>query len=362
MDDIALAAEWTPIGDHLMGTFFSGKYDGNNKTISDILISNGGQYFALFSCIKSGSISNLTLRNVDITGKNYCAPLCSFAFDSVIENIKIEGDINISSTLGSWSYLSGLVCQTVNSSGKNTFRNIHITGNLNIGKNDPFISSGVGGLIALDSGSDISECCIDSPNGLIKGDSTVGGLIGVITGDTRITNSYSRINIKGNVQVGGLIGVTSYPTVSIDNSYADCQISLASEDNNLTNCGGLIGVTAINSVSVSNCYASGTIYLGNSNGKFIGTLIGTNWCSPNKSFSTVKISVGELYTYDGDSYNYNPNAAGTPLWIKNSAYVYDSDGTNYFGTGYTTTLEWSSAHWFNLTEGGFPKLIGLPNR
>ena len=117
----------------------------------------------------------------------------------------------------------------------------------------------------------------------------------------------------------------------------------------------------MNPTTISNCYASGTIYLGDLS-QNISTLVGINNGTGNNCFSTVKISVGESYVYDGGSYNYNPNAAGTPLWIKNSAYVYDSDGTNYFGTGYNTTLNWSSAHWFNLTQDGFPKLIGLPNR
>ena len=145
---------------------------------------------------------------------------------------------------------------------------------------------------------------------------------------------------------------------AVDNSYADCNISPKEEGNSIYICGGLIGVIAMNSTTISNCYASGTIYLGNLS-NYIGTLIGINNGTANNSFSTVKMSVGDSYTYDGSNDGYNPNAAGNPLWFRYSAYVYDSDGTNYFGTGYNTSLNWSSAHWFNLTEGGFPKLIYL---
>jgi hypothetical protein len=129
------------------------------------------------------------------------------------------------------------------------------------------------------------------------------------------------------------------------------------------NIGGLV-VAMNSSDSISSCYASGTIHL-ETLGRYIGTLIAQNQSATvNNSFSTINITVGNSYAYDGNDGSYNPDAAGTPLWYDYSAhsYVYDSDGTNYHGTGYQTALNWSSSLWFNLTEGGFPKLIGLPNR
>ena len=119
--------------------------------------------------------------------------------------------------------------------------------------------------------------------------------------------------------------------------------------------------------TLSNCYASGTLLLDCYKSDSVGTLIGCISSSDtqiNNSFTTVNISVGENYAYSGDPKCYNPDNAGKSLWYDQStlAYVYNSNGTNYFGAGYQTTLDWNTAYWHNLVEGGFPKLIEFQNR
>ena len=379
MDDITLDGIWTPIGDEGPNRFI-GNYDGNNKTISNLKIRHA-QYAhgaALFSSLYNGSFSNLTIRNADIVGKyDEIAPLVGYIEDSVIENVKIEGDINLSFDGYSNCYMGGLVGKAYN---RSKIRKCTVTGNLKICENDPKIGSYYGGLVGSFSGEggEISDCCVDSPEGIIRADYNVGGLVGV-SYVVKITNSYAKIVIKAyDCYIGGLIGCTQGTT--IENCYSDCQIYAYSDDNRICECGGLIGYAREDyyggKSNISNCYASGTINIKTSDSykysSYIAALIGIideDDATISNSFSTVKISVDDSYVYN-DSYtsNFNP-ALGTPLLCKYNSgiseweYIYDSDGTNYYGRGYDPSiLNWNTAYWFNLSDGSFPKLNGLPNR
>ena len=368
MDDITLYSDWSPIGQEYVGSF-NGKYDGNNMTISNIKIIDYQQQGAsLFGNINNGSVSNLTLRNVDITSKYpTIAALCGYLANSIVENIKIEGNINLSSQWGNGN-MGGLAAIANNS----IIREVSITGNLNINKNNPDLGNTIGGLIGGistygEGTCEVSDCCVDSPDGEIEGTYYVGGLAGAVPGKAKITNSYARIKIQiNNSYLGGLFGIVygNFNT-SIENCYSDCQMTVIPTDYTYQ-VGGLIGDIGKDS-NISNCYASGSIFIDFNTANMIGVLVGQkkdDTAQINNSFSTVTISVKDSYAFNGNNTCYNPDAAGTPLWYNTDtdSYVYDSDGTNHCGSGYKTTLNWSTVYWFNLIEGGFPKLIGLPNR
>ena len=260
-------------------------------------------------------------------------------------------------------------------------RKVYITGNLNIAKDNVDFGSNIGGLVGLLCESDdlceISNCCVDSPDGSVKGSYQVGGLVGSVTGKAKITNSYARVNLQGTSRyLGGLIGIVygNYDT-SIENCYSDCQMSV-SANSYADNLGGLIGCLG-QDTTINNCYSSGSIFIDincdNSNDNYasdIGTFVGQrkNSTQINYSFSTVNISVGNSYAHNpSNDSSYNPDA-DTPLWyyydngLGTGEYVYNYDGTNHCNSGYKASLNWNPAYWFNLTGGGFPKLIGLPNR
>ena len=274
----------------------------------------------------------------------------------MIENVKLEGDINLNSKN---DYAGGIAPECENT----TFRNIKITGKVNIsGK------FGVGGLVGRLYNCKISKCCVDSPEGLVKGNNTVGGLLGM-PNLAEIDTSYAYINVEGNHDVGGLLGRFYGP--SLTNCYSDCKITVNDSNNNNYYIGGLVGYTYSENGTINNCYASGTINLNCSLAKSVGTIIGfySKLSSINNSFSTVNIKVTDTYSYNNSNNdNFNPDVAGTSLWYKfdydlyDGEYVFDSNGTNYCNSGYKNTLEWNTAYWFNLSDGSFPKLIGLPNR
>ena len=302
MDDINLTGDWSPIGNAY--TRFNGKYDGNSKVISNIKCSSEIECFGLFGYIYSGSVSNLTIRNADIVGGRYYLSAFSGKIEnSNVENLKIEGNVNLSSHSGDGYEIGALAGWATN----NTFRNISINAVLNIKDVDGYH----GGLIGWSNNNEIINCCVDSPEGLIKGNYNVGGLLGY-SSKCKISNTYAHIKIWSNDgSVGGIAGYFS--DSSISNCYSDCQITIVDNDNGY---GGLIG--NMYSSKVENSYASGSITLDCTKVRYCGTLTGyiDDEDTVENSFSSVIISVGESYTYDGDSRTYNPNAVGTSLWCR----------------------------------------------
>ena len=207
--------------------------------------------FCLFYGISNGSVTNLTIRDVSISGYENNSIICTTMYNSIIENIKIEGNINISS---SGNYTGAI---TTSGSG-NTIRNVGFTGNINI--------SGinyVGPIIGRSYGNNIiSNCYIESPEGLIKGSDSIGGLIGWIDSRDKVDNCYAHTNVEGNMDIGGFVG--RFYGDSINNCYSDCQITI-NNDNNSYYIGGLVGYTYADEGTINNCYASGTIIINHTN-------------------------------------------------------------------------------------------------
>ena len=67
-DDIDLTGkEWTPIGDY--ENRYTGTFDGGNHTITGLTINQYGSYVGMIDFLDSGgTVQNLTLENVNITG------------------------------------------------------------------------------------------------------------------------------------------------------------------------------------------------------------------------------------------------------------------------------------------------------
>ena len=362
MDDITLTGDWTPIGDYYTNHFY-GNYNGNNKVISNIKIIGDSSGCGLFSYIENGSVTNLIIRDSLMDGGSYyLGLLCGYLNNGLVENIKIEGNNTFSSNSYSWAgYQAGGLIGHANNS---VIRKCIVTGTLNFYKDSDNPQGYRGGLIGWATDCEISDCCVDSPEGIVKGTYHIGGLLGLSSG-CNVYQCYSNINVESrDSRVGGFSGSISESTIT--NCYSISQITISPYNYTYEYGGGFGGI--LWESTITDCYASGTIIIKNTKANSIGSIIGfyDNNNVITNTFSTVNIKIDEgvLYNYDGSSERYNPDAVGNPLWYKYSisSYDYNSEGTNYFGMGYKTTLGWNTAYWFNLTEGGFPKLIGLPNR
>ena len=177
---------WTPIGT------YSATFKGNNKTISNLYINRGSQYYVgLFSHV-SGNISGLGLKNVNVAGRDRVGGL--------VGN-QVGGRI-----LG--CYVTGRVAG----------------------------SSYVGGLVGDASGTS-TVIAASYANATVSGWAAVGGLVGERNGG-KIIASYASGSVTANGQsAGGLVGVIKFTqNVVIKASYATGTVMGAATDKR-----GLVG-------------------------------------------------------------------------------------------------------------------------
>ena len=193
--DIALTKDWTPIGTYSVtnkvftGKAFSGTFDGNGKTISNLNITSTDKFVGFFGVTKGATIQNLNIENVDITGVSNVAAIVGGGCDNFcyIKNCHVSGDVEI-------------------------------TGNYKVG-------GIIGGTYAI-----VEGCSVSSDTGLIKGaysepnleGDNVGGIIGYLgeSGSYRVTDCDVNIDISGVRKVGGIVGSTH-----TDRTISDCTYS-----------------------------------------------------------------------------------------------------------------------------------------
>jgi hypothetical protein len=143
------------------GTPFTGIFDGNGHTIS----------------------------NLTITGENYLGLFGQLDAWAIIKNLKLEA-VNIK---GTGDYIGGLV-----GSNSGSITTCSSTGTVN---GDDY----VGGLVGLNGSYGIINTSYSTSR--VNGDHLVGGLIGYnYDSHTFVTMSYSVGRVTGNSDVGGLLG------------------------------------------------------------------------------------------------------------------------------------------------------------
>ncbi|MGE4285000.1 MAG: GLUG motif-containing protein [Phycisphaerae bacterium] len=260
---------------------YQGHFNGNGHTISNLTINNEfGDHFGLFAEIGAGgSVSNLNLSNVIITGKNnnFIGSLAGANSEGLVSNCSATYSIATNTGEESWCYYTGGLI------GKNTGR---VTGC----RTEGTISGGeyVGGLIGhseseLDTGF-ISDCTTDS---VVSGYRDIGGLIGY--SETRIFDCSAKSRVTaGGARCGGLAGY-----VGGDRRVDRC--SAESTVNGVGSTGGLIGY--LENGWASDCYAAGTVSGDSRTGGLIGNIFGL--CSD--CYSTADVTgneyVGAIFGY-----------------------------------------------------------------
>ena len=191
----SISAGYVGIGDSLIpiGTQdspFTGTFNGNNYTISNLTINvPTSSYVGLFG-YASGNISNLNLTNINITGSQYVGGLIGYFNAAILSGCSASG--TISSTI--------------------------------IESNPTYLPSYVGGLVGYlaGDGTGIISKCYSSGN-VIGSAENHGGLVGYKDAGTIINNSYSNANVTSYQNadygtIGGLVGYGFYG--SIDECFA----------------------------------------------------------------------------------------------------------------------------------------------
>jgi flagellin-like protein len=318
---------WISIG----GTF-SGNFNGNGKTISDL---RGQPFFYSLS----GTVANLGLDNISVDG-----PLISatgglaMMSSGTISNCYVKGRV-FSSVDIPFNNAGGLVG---NQSG-GIISSSYFIGNVSNG-----FGSSVGGLVGNQSGGVISNSY--SVGNVTGSGNYIGGLVGQSKGT--ISNSYSSGNATGNNYVGGLVG---YVDGVINRSYSTSYVK------GFWRVGGLVGEQF--SGAINDAYAAGRV---NASGNFTGGLVGkqsnaakvyTSYSIGNVTSSLVGANVGGLVGYN----DAGASAIGSFWDNQTSGRSTSAGGAGAMGK---TTTEMKTPSTFNLWDpnvwvfqaGQYPKL------
>ena len=326
-DDIDLAGRTvTPIGNS--STAFSGSFEGNNNTISNVTISQSANYAGLFGNVSStGVVQNLSVVNGDIAGGYYTGGIVG-TNNGTVTNCRYEGSIDASNYVGgligyNYGNVTGCsVCVSVvcvwygggligwNGSGDVTSCDVECS--LTVDRDCG------GGLIGKMTGGSVSNCTADF---VIIGSGTyTGGLVGKNENGGEISDcSVMGEILQGGKYTGGLIGWNQGEDSDVTNCYAKAEVNAVS-----THVGGLIGYNLYG--TLTNCFAVGGV----TGTGYVGGLVGYN----SDGHTITCYAAGSVDTGGGDyagglvGYHYGYNKAGS---ISNCYAVGEINAGNYVG-------------------------------
>jgi hypothetical protein len=318
--DLSGYANWEPIGvfealseaepeSPNPAKVFSGTFDGNGHTISNVTINHPdiSVGVGLFGFAFGGSIRNLTLQNVNVTGFFLVGGLVG-GQGCTVENITLVGNNTITGVNGT----GGIV--GVSMAG---LRNCTATANIVVSNMEiPGVDNGYAGIVAGGrEGPTPLINCTASGSITASGDSCIlGGVCGAALGKDEVRDCEA-INVtinaprsKGNI--GGLLGFIG-PIEGEEDADAPALVTNCRAENvtitvanNTVSVGGLAGGSLNGSIAtaehsgdktffaIKNCQASGTITNGQTS---IGSIVGYAYKSTvETSASTVTWTGGTL--------------------------------------------------------------------
>ncbi len=269
---------WLPLADY-DNTLFTGDFNGNGKTISNLFINRTGyDYQSLFGASDGATITDLTLASVNINGGGYTAAFVGDATDTYLQLCSATGTVT-----GDYMYLGGLVGWFGSSSGSHSiqysYADVNVTGTGNW-------AECVGGLVGgISNQAEILGCYTA---GDVTGYGRVGGLVGEISHNTTVKNAYATGTVGGFSKVGGLVGSADWDSF-IRDSYSLSSVN--GDAGSGTAIGGILGYAEdmAGDVSIYNSIAYGAGITGSTN---LARILGQQ----NHSFGS--INLGSNYALD----------------------------------------------------------------
>ena len=221
--------EWTPIGSATKDHGFMGNFDGNGKIIRNLkmttlpLDADGYAYAGLFGVTEgtednNNTIKNIVIENVTISTTGHIASAAiAYPYYTVVENIKVQGDINITGG----DYTAGILAYTrrcVTASKLAIEANV---GSSIIGKTT------VGGVISdiqMNGGLTADYSNFKASGLTIKADKCVGGISGIIAQQTLDGAIVNDVTIVSEATTKGIVSGALGGTSTIKNiSYKSVQ-------------------------------------------------------------------------------------------------------------------------------------------
>ena len=208
-------SNWNPINT------YQGTFDGGGHTISGLVIKGNSTRLGFFQFLKSATVKNLTLENVQITndfswdGMSYVGGVAGENEGSVIENCFVSGSV-IGNAIGKWSKSCvGGVAGRISNAGTVYFDAIGcgtsatVKGHNRVG--------GVAGEVILDN---VASCYATGSVTLeskVTDDTYIGGVVGYCY-DSFISGCYATGSVTGSgsgtIHVGGVLGTSLCATLN----------------------------------------------------------------------------------------------------------------------------------------------------
>ena len=279
---------WTSAGDYRWGTYFAGTYDGDNHTISGMLLTNSSAHSAspkgLFGAAKGATFKNLTISDafIEVNGQRTGA-LVGKTFESLtIDNVTTSGIYSeyapanggmVGEFVG-YEYDKIPITENEFVKIENSTNNINNVSGGIIGSVDMAVKNG-----ALGENPNILLRNVVNNGTIINGnsDSSIGGIantlysrnynnetyagsLGYILIDNAVNNG-TITNSDDQYSVGGVIGMANASKIEIKNSHNTGNI-VSNTKYNLSAIGGLVSniyVPTGGILTIDNCYNSGDI-------------------------------------------------------------------------------------------------------
>ena len=199
---------WETIGG--LDEAFTGSFDGQGHKITGLNIKDSNaDNLGLFGMVEEAEITNLTLKDVKISGNRYLGALAGQNFASKISNVSVTGDIT-------GEYYVG---QLLGYNFQGVVEQAYASGSLSA-------NMVVGGLVGDNNG--IINNSFASTK--VEGIEMVGGLVGingegeVASDEGIIKNSYAKGEVRGDFRTGGLVGANNW-VGQIEDSYWNIETS-----------------------------------------------------------------------------------------------------------------------------------------
>ncbi|MDN0051875.1 hypothetical protein QVN91_02615 [Bacteroides caecigallinarum] len=260
---------WTPVGSSMTaGEGYSGNFDGNGKTITNLTVSGTGNVGFFGGLAEGGKVHDLKFSDATITGDG-----SSYAGVVAGANLGIIDNCNVSN-----SKVSG------NNAGAITGNNSVQVNNCNV--QDVTINGNylAGGISAYNYGK-IEYCTVSGDNTQIKAtgsSSRAGGIVASNSEENNVSTSgrllkcaVEKANISG-VWAGGIAGENAFGTVA--QCVVDRSVIIHESGQNSTRLGGVVGYNARGEV-VASYSAYTTVGAQDLNSEAMGGIVGYNYSS-----------------------------------------------------------------------------------
>jgi hypothetical protein len=267
----ATGEDFTPI------TGFTGVFDGNGHTISNLTINTTSNNAGLFATVSGGTVKNLTIENGEIkTTGAYAGAIAGYVSGSAT----ISDCHVVNTTVQSGTYGAGGLVGGMNAGyGKTAYVTLCSVKESAI-TSTTYGAGGIVGCVLQDGTVAISESFCNGDTTVIAKTGAAGGLVGYAKGATTVENCYNLASVTAKSAdstyfgaAGGIIGWAYNSGCSVKNTYNRGTVTCASSSTIATYAGGISGYNV--GLTATQAFNSGTVAAASgSNKASIGTIFG----------------------------------------------------------------------------------------